>query len=133
MCFASFLLCHHFIRPRILRLSYSFLMLSYNKNDNNSTEETKKGSTLGGGGKFKIRNFITHLEISNEVIRKELKISGTQDVKSKYKQNWINHLERMDNTRLPKHALKYKPRGRGDRGRSKKRWQCVDTGTGQKT
>jgi hypothetical protein len=39
----------------------------------------------------------------SEVIRKELEISGIQDVKSKYKQNWINHLERMDNTRLPKH------------------------------
>ena len=29
--------------------------------------------------------------IRNEVIRKELEISGIQDVKSKYKQNWINH------------------------------------------
>jgi hypothetical protein len=28
-------------------------------------------------------------------------------VKSKYKQSWINYLERMDNTRLPKYALKY--------------------------
>ena len=50
-------------------------------------------------------------KIRSEVIRKELKTSGIQDVKSKYKQNWINHLERMDNTRLPKHALNYKPRG----------------------
>jgi hypothetical protein len=33
-----------------------------------------------------------------------------QDVRAKYKQNRINHLERMDNTRLPKHALNYKPR-----------------------
>jgi len=33
-------------------------------------------------------------------------------VRSKYKQNWINHLERMDNTRLPKYSLSYKPRGR---------------------
>ena len=32
-----------------------------------------------------------------EVIRKELEISGIQDVRLKYKQNWINHLERMDN------------------------------------
>ena len=40
-----------------------------------------------------------------------------QDVKSKYNQNWINHLERMDNTRHPKHALNYKPTGRRDRGR----------------
>jgi len=40
---------------------------------------------------------------------------------------------RMDNTRLPKHALNYKPRGRRERGRPRKRWQCVDTGTGQTT
>jgi len=28
-------------------------------------------------------------------------------VRSKHKQNGVNHLERMDNTRLPKHALNY--------------------------
>jgi len=39
----------------------------------------------------------------------------------------------MDNTRLPKHALNYKPRGRRDYGRPRKRWQCVDAGTGQTT
>jgi uncharacterized Fe-S cluster-containing protein len=55
-------------------------------------------------------------KIRSEVIRKELKISAIQDVKSKYKQNWINHLERTDNTRLPKHALNYKPRERRDCG-----------------
>ena len=37
-------------------------------------------------------------KIRKEVIRKELEISGIQDVKSKYKQNLINHFERMDNT-----------------------------------
>ena len=68
-------------------------------------------------------------KIRSEVIRKEL-ISGIQGVRSKHKQNWINHLERMDNTRLPKHALDYKPRGRRDRGRPRKRWQRVDAGTG---
>ena len=52
-----------------------------------------------------------------------------QDMRSKHKQNWINHLERVDNTRLPKHALNYKPRGRRDRGRPRKRWQRVDAGT----
>ena len=39
-------------------------------------------------------------KIRREVIRKEVEISGIQDVKSKYKQNWINHLERMGNTRF---------------------------------
>jgi hypothetical protein len=55
-------------------------------------------------------------KIRSEVIRKELEISGIQSVRLKYKQNWINHLETMDNTRIPKHALNYKPRGRRDRG-----------------
>jgi hypothetical protein len=72
-------------------------------------------------------------KIRCEVIRKELEISGIQDVRLKYKQNWINHPERRDNTRLPTHALNYKPRGSRDRGRPRKRWQCVDAGTGQTT
>ena len=72
-------------------------------------------------------------KIRSEVIRKALEISGIQDVRLKYKQNWINHLERMDNTRLPQNALDYKPRGRRDSGRPRKRWQWVDAGTGQTT
>jgi len=72
-------------------------------------------------------------KIRSEVIRKELEISGIQDVRTKYKQNWINHLEIMDNNRLPKHAMNYKPRERRDRGRPRKRWQSVDAGTGQST
>ena len=59
-------------------------------------------------------------KIRSEVIRKELEISGIQDVRLKYKQNWLNHLEKMDNTRIPKHVLNYKPRGRRDRGRPRK-------------
>ena len=72
-------------------------------------------------------------KIRSEVIRKELEISGVHDVRSKHKQNWINHLKRMDNTRLPKHALNYKPRGRRDRGRPTKRWQRDDAGTDKTT
>jgi len=34
-------------------------------------------------------------KIRSEVIRKELEISGIQDVRAIYKQNWINHLERL--------------------------------------
>jgi len=72
-------------------------------------------------------------KIRSEAIRIELEISGIQDVRAKYTQNWINHLERMDNTSLPKHALNYKPRRRRDRGRPWKRWQSVDAGTVQAT
>jgi len=78
-----------------------------------------------------VKGYTRLYKIRREVIRKELEISGIQDVRSKHKQNWINYLERMDNTRLPKHGLIYKPRGRRDRGRPRKQWQQVDAGTGQ--
>jgi hypothetical protein len=64
-------------------------------------------------------------KIRSEVVRKELNISGIQTLRSKHKQSWINHLERMDTTRIPKNALSYKLRGRRDRGRPRKRWQRV--------
>jgi len=75
----------------------------------------------------------TRLDKISEVTRKELEISGIQDVRLKYRQNWINHIERTDNTRLPKYALNCKPRGRRDSGRPRKRWQCFDAGTVQTT
>jgi len=59
-------------------------------------------------------------KIRSEDIRQELEISGIQDTRLKYKQNWINHLERMDNTRLLKYALTYKPCRRRDRGHRRK-------------
>jgi hypothetical protein len=80
-----------------------------------------------------VKGYIELDKIRNEVKGKELEISGIQNVRSKHKQNWINHLERMDNTRLLKHALNYKPRGRRDRERPRKRWQHVDAGTVQST
>ena len=72
-------------------------------------------------------------KIRSEGIRQELQISAIQDVTLKYKQHWINHLERTDNNRLPKYVLTYKPWGRRDRGHPSKRWQRVDAGRGQTT
>jgi hypothetical protein len=46
-----------------------------------------------------------------KLTKKRTRDPGIQDVRAKYKQNWINHLEKMDTTRLPKHDLNYKPRG----------------------
>jgi len=78
-----------------------------------------------------VKGYIRLDKIISEVIRNELEISGIQDVRYKHKQNWINNLERTDNTRLPKHFLNCKPGGRRDRGRPKKRWQRVDAETGK--
>jgi hypothetical protein len=72
-------------------------------------------------------------KIRSEIMRRELENLGIEGVRTKQNQNWMNNLERTDNNGLPKHALKYKPRGRRDRGRPRKRWQHVDAGTGQNT
>ena len=38
-------------------------------------------------------------------------------------QKWLQHVQRMDTNRLPKQALQYKPKGRRNIGRPKKRWR----------
>jgi hypothetical protein len=85
-----------------------------------------------------VKAYTRLIKIRREIIRKELEISGIQEVSNIHRQNWINHLERMISTRLPKHALNYHPRGRRDCGRNRKRyrrkrWQRFDAGTGQTT
>jgi len=51
-----------------------------------------------------------------------------------YKKKWLQHVQRMDTDRLPKQALQYKPKGRRNIGRPRKRWRhqlhLEDRGTG---
>ena len=52
-----------------------------------------------------------------------------------YQKKWLQHVQRMDTNRLPKHALQYKPKGRRNIGRPRKRWRdqihLEDQGTGK--
>jgi len=62
--------------------------------------------------------------------------TGAQDiVKNKtLTENWLKHVQRMDTNRIPKQALRYRPKGRRNIGRPKKRWRdqlhFEDQGTG---
>ena len=40
-----------------------------------------------------------------------------------YQEKWLQHVQRMDTNRLPKQALQYKPKGRRNIGRPRKRWR----------
>ena len=40
-----------------------------------------------------------------------------------YQKKWLQHGQRMDRNRLPRQALKYRPEGRRNIGRPKKRWR----------
>jgi len=107
-------------RPSLLYISETWVTTKRDMTRLEAAEIRFLRSVTGDTGLEKIRS-------------EDIEFSGIQDVRLKYKQKWINHLERMDNTRLPKNALTYKPRGRRDRGRLRKRWLRVDAGTGQTT
>lgn len=58
----------------------------------------------------------------NQDIRKELRVVSVLDQIQNYKRNWTQHLYRMDKQRLPQKAWKYRPLGKRDPGRPRKRW-----------
>ena len=39
------------------------------------------------------------------------------------KEKWLQHVQRMDTSRIPKQALRYRPKGRRNIARPKKRWR----------
>jgi len=60
---------------------------------------------------------------NNQRIREK---TGAQNIVKEIKQyqkKWLQNVQRMDTNRLPRQALKYKPEGRRDIGRPKKRWR----------
>jgi len=59
----------------------------------------------------------------NQSIRQK---TGAQNIVKEikqYQEKWVQHVQRMDTNRLPKQALKYKPKGRRNIGRPRKRWR----------
>ena len=70
----------------------------------------------------------------NQCIRQK---TGAQNIVKEIKQyqkKWPQHVQRKDTNRLPKQALQYKPKGRRNIGRPRKRWRdklhLEDQGTG---
>jgi len=124
-------------RTRLCGILSVFLLQKFCIYDTEMWVTTKRDMTRLEAAEMRFLRSVTGYtgldKIISETVRKELEISGIQDMRTKYRQNWINHLERMDNNRLPKHALNYKPRRRRDRERPRKRWPRVDAGTGQTT
>ena len=60
---------------------------------------------------------------TNDYIRHELRITGILDKKIEYRLNWLSHLQRMPQNRIPLKSYHYKPQGRRTIGRPKKRWR----------
>ena len=55
-------------------------------------------------------------------IREQLGIFNINDKLTQYKINWRQHIQRMDDNRLPEKKLNYKPEGRRNIGRPQTIW-----------
>ena len=60
---------------------------------------------------------------TNYYTRSELRITGILDRIGEYRRNWLSHLRRMPQNRIPLKSYRYRPRGRRTIGRPKKLWR----------
>ena len=60
---------------------------------------------------------------TNDYIRRELRITGILDKIDEYRRNWLSHLQRMPQNRIPFKSYHYRPQGRRTIGRPKKLWR----------
>ena len=60
---------------------------------------------------------------TNYYICRELQITGILDKIDEYRQNRLQHLQRMPQNRIPLESYYYRPQGRRTIGRPKKRWR----------
>jgi len=60
---------------------------------------------------------------TNDYIRRELRITCILGKTDEYRRNWLSHLQRMPQNRIPLKSYHYRPQGRRTIGRPKKRWR----------
>jgi hypothetical protein len=79
---------------------------------------------------------ITKLDNEKNQCIREKKMGAQNMVKvtKQYQKKWLQHVQRMETNRIPKQALHYRPIGRRNIGRPRKRWRdqlhLEDQGTG---
>ena len=57
----------------------------------------------------------------NQCIRQKTGAQNIEKEIKQYQEKWLQHVQRMDTNRLPKQAVQYKPKGRRNIGRPRKR------------
>jgi hypothetical protein len=60
---------------------------------------------------------------ANDSIRRELQTDNILDKIDEYRRNWLLHLQRMRQNRIPLKSFHYSPQGKRTNGRPKKRWR----------
>ena len=99
--------------------------------------EEKRGKSLEAAQMKFLRHLIGITKLDREKNQCVRQKTGAQNIVKEikqYQEKWLLLVQRMDTNRLPKQALKYKPKGRRNIGRPRKRWRdqlhLEDQGTG---
>jgi hypothetical protein len=93
--------------------SENWVLTEKDKNRIQAAEMRFLGATLG----------VTRQDrLTNEAIRKTLKVDNLNDTISKHRHNWFNHPTHMDDSRFPRYMLSYKRSGERSLGHPRKRW-----------
>jgi hypothetical protein len=67
---------------------------------------------------------ITKLDMDrNQSVRDKLGVQNIVLEIKQYQREWLQHAERMGTDRIPKQALKYRPKGKRNIRRPRKRWK----------
>jgi hypothetical protein len=69
-----------------------------------------------------LAGYTLHGNKTNESIRHELQTKSILDKIDEYRWNWLLHLQRLPQNRIPLKSYHYRPQGRRTIGRPKKRW-----------
>jgi hypothetical protein len=64
----------------------------------------------------------------NTEILRELKINSVLEHVDQYRNNWKQHVQRMDRSRIPRQMMTCRPKGKRSLGRPLKRWRETVTG-----
>jgi hypothetical protein len=59
----------------------------------------------------------------NQSVSEKLGVQNIVLEIKQYQGEWLRHVERMDTDRIPKQALKCRPKGKRSIGRPRKRWR----------
>jgi len=59
----------------------------------------------------------------NQCIREKTGAQNIVEEIKEYQKKWLQHVKRMDTNIIPKQTLCYRPKGRSNIGRPKKRWR----------
>ena len=126
--------CYKFLKTRFLLSVKTDLNSKIGARFDVQSFQTKKGLVLKKREEQRLEaaqmKFLRHLlgitkldKEKNQCIREKTGAQSIVKEIKQYQKKWLQYVQRMDTKRLPKQALQYRPKGRRNTGRPRKRWR----------